>query len=178
MKTDVKFAVLCPPDSRTAKAARDAGAILVGEDEIFAAVKAGNINFDRLIAHPNSMPRLQKEGLARILGPKGLMPNVKNGTISVEPAKLLGQLVGGALFRERMGVIRMAIGKLTFTPEMLRDNIKAILQRIKEEIRKLPEEATKEIHEVVLSSTMSPGFSLTGQFRTAKSPPTSALAVV
>ncbi len=177
VKTDVKFAVICAPDSKQAKEARDAGAIMVGEEELFEAIKNGRIEFDRLIAHPNSMPKLQKEGLPRILGPKGLMPNVKNGTISTDPASLLNQLVGGALYRERLGVVRMAIGKLTFTPEMLRDNLRAFLARIKSDARQLPEEAAKEINEVVLSSTRSPGFSLNGMFRSPLSPPTSALSV-
>ena len=177
VKTDVKFAVICAPDSRQAKEARNAGAVLVGEEEIFETIKNGKIEFDRLIAHPNSMPKLQKEGLPRILGPKGMMPNVKNGTISTDPGALLNQLVGGALYRERMGVVRMAIGKLNFTPEMLRDNLRAFLARIKADARKLPEEANKEINEVVLSSTRSPGFSLNGMFRSPLSHPTSALSV-
>jgi large subunit ribosomal protein L1 len=177
VKADVKFAVICPSDSRHAKQARDAGAVLVGEEEIFQAVKDGKINFDRLLAHPISMPKLAKEGLPRILGPRGLMPNAKNGTISTDPAGLLKQLVGGALYRERLGVVRMAIGKMSFTPEMLRDNLRTFLHRIKEDASKLPEQESKEINEVVLSSTRSPGFSLNGLFRTANSLPTSVLSV-
>ena len=60
---------------------------------------------------------------------------MKNGTISTDAASLLNQLVGGALYRERLGVVRMAIGKLTFTPEMLRDNLRAFLARIKSDAR-------------------------------------------
>jgi large subunit ribosomal protein L1 len=177
VKDDVKFAVICDPESSHAKEARAAGAVLVGEDEAFEAIKNGTIAFDRLIAHPASMPKLQKTGLARLLGPKGLMPNVKNGTISPDPGKLLSQLVGGALYRERLGVVRMAIGRITFTPDMLRENLKTLLKRIKEDSRKLPEDSQKEINEVVLSSTRSPSFSLNGMFRSATSPPVSALSV-
>lgn len=150
--------------------------MLVGEEEVFEAIKSGNMEFDRLIAHPSSIQKMQKEGLPRILGPRGLMPNVKNGTISTDPKQLLNQLIGGALYRERMGVVRMAIGKLTFTPEMLRDNLRAILTRIKQDTKKLPEDATKEIDEVVLSSTRGPGLSLNGLFRSETSPSTSVPA--
>lgn len=176
VKADVKFAVICPLDSKAAIGAREAGAVLVGEEEVFEAIKSGNMEFDRLIAHPSSIQKMQKEGLPRILGPRGLMPNVKNGTISTDPKQLLNQLIGGALYRERMGVVRMAIGKLTFTPEMLRDNLRAILTRIKQDTKKLPEDATKEIDEVVLSSTRGPGLSLNGLFRSETSPSTSVLA--
>ncbi|ETN36369.1 ribosomal protein L1 [Cyphellophora europaea CBS 101466] len=177
VKSDVRFAVICPPDSKAAREAKEAGAVLVGEEDIFEDIKSGKAQFERLIAHPKSMEKIQKSGLPRILGPKGLMPNVKNGTISTTPGELLRRLVGGALYRERMGVIRMAVGQLGFTPDMLRDNLRAFVSRIKEDASKLPEDTAKDINEVVLSSTNGPGFSLNGQFRTEKSPPTWQLTV-
>ena len=143
VKSDVTFAVICPPDSKQAREAKEAGAVLVGEENIFEIVKSGKIPFDRLIAHPNSMPRLQKEGVGRILGPKGLMPNVKNNSITADPAALLRELVGGALYGERLGVVRMAIGRMSFTPEMVRDNLQALLTRIKDDIKQLNEDHPK-----------------------------------
>lgn len=177
VKADVRFAVICPPDSKAAREAKEAGAVLVGEEDIFEDIKTGKVQFERCIAHPKSMEKIQKSGLPRILGPRGLMPNVKNGTISTSPGQALRSMMGGALYRERMGVIRMAIGQLGFTPEMLRDNLRAFISRIREESSKLPEETVKEINEVVLSSTNGPGFSLNGQFKSEQSPPTWQLAV-
>lgn len=177
VKADVRFAVICPPDSKAAREAKEAGAVLVGEEEIFDDIKTGKVPFERCVAHPKSMEKINKAGLPRILGPRGLMPNVKNGTISTNPKELLRSLMGGALYRERMGVVRMAVGQLGFTPEMLRDNLKTFISTLRQEASKLPEETVKEINEVVLSSTNGPGFSLNGQFKSEKSPPTSQLSV-
>jgi large subunit ribosomal protein L1 len=105
------------------------------------------------------------------------MPNPKNGTISENPKELIKRMMGGALYRERAGVVRMAIGQLGFTPEMLRDNMRVFINRIKDDIRKLPEDAIKEINEVVLSSTNGPGMSLNGRFRSAESLDTAKLSV-
>jgi large subunit ribosomal protein L1 len=175
VKADVRFAVVCPP-GKAANAAKAAGAVLVGEEDIFEALKTGSVPFERLLAHPLSLPKLQKSGLPRILGPRGLMPNTKNGTITTDPKTLIANMAGGALFQERFGVVRMAIGKLSFTPEMLRDNLRAFINRVKAEIKKLPEEGVKEINEIVLSSTKAPGFSLNGMFKSEASVPTELLA--
>ena len=177
VKTDLKFCYICPEDSKAYADAKEAGATYVGEDAVIQQIKDGKINFDRCFAHPNSMQKLAKEGLPRLLGPKGLMPNPKNGTITQDPKALFRELIGGALYREKMGVVRMAIGQLGFTPEMLRDNLKAALTRVKDDAAKLPEDSVKQVDEVVLSSTNSPGFSLNGLFRSATSPTTAQLSV-
>jgi large subunit ribosomal protein L1 len=150
---------------------------MVGEDDLIEKIKSGKFNADRLLAHPKSMEKINKAGLPRILGPRGLMPNPKNGTISENPKELIKRMMGGALYRERAGVVRMAIGQLGFTPEMLRDNMRVFINRIKEDISKLPEDAIKEINEVVLSSTNGPGISLNGRFRSADSLDTAVLSV-
>jgi large subunit ribosomal protein L1 len=164
VKTDIKVAVICPPDSPAAMQAREAGAAYVGEDEIFARVKAGNIDFDRCLAVPASLPKLAKEGLPRILGPRGLMPSVKLGTVVDKPGPAVRNMMGGSMYRERTGVIRMAVGRLSFTPEQLRDNVKAYVTAVKKDASLLSDQIVKEIYEVVLSSTNSPGFSLNGEF--------------
>jgi large subunit ribosomal protein L1 len=178
VKPGARFAVVCPADSKAAQDARDAGAVLVGEEEIFDDLKSGKTAFERCIAHPKSIEKMMKAGLPRVLGPKGLMPNVKNGTVTTTPRELIRTMSGGALYRERVGVVRMPIGQLGFTPEMVRDNLKTIITRIRQEAQKLPDNTTKDIWEVVLSSTNGPGISLNGRFRTQKSVPTSKLAVV
>jgi len=165
VKTDLRIAVICPPDSTHAKAAMSEGASVVGEEEIFDAVKDGKIEFDRCICHTDSLQKLQKAGIARILGPKGLMPSPKLGTVSKDVASAVRNMVGGSEYRERMGVVRLAIGQLGFTPEMVRNNIRAFMEQVKKDCAGLSDRINKEVHEVVLSSTNSPGFSLNGQFR-------------
>ncbi|KAL1593833.1 hypothetical protein SLS60_010566 [Paraconiothyrium brasiliense] len=171
VKTDLRICVIAPPDSKAAAEARAAGASLVGEDEIFAQVKDGIINFDRCICHVDSLQKLTKAGLGRVLGPKGLMPSTKTGTV-VSSVGAIGttvrNMVGGSEYRERDAVVRLAIGQLGFTPEALQTNIKAFMESVKKDIARLVG-PTKEIHEVVLSSTNSPGFTLTGEFKGANS---------
>lgn len=162
--TDLKIAVICPPDSTAAKNARAAGADMVGEDEIFEYIKSGKMDFDRVIAVPESLPKMGKQGIPRILGPKGLMPNVKMGSVVTNPGPAVRALMGGSTYRERAGVVRMAVGRLSFTPEMLRDNVKAYVSAVKKDAAALSDQISKEVYEVVLSSTHSPGFSLNGEF--------------
>ncbi|KAK6375800.1 hypothetical protein LTS17_007622 [Exophiala oligosperma] len=164
VKQDIKVAVICPPDSPAAKQARDAGAAFVGEEEIFQRVKEGKIDFDRCIAVTSSLPKLAKEGLPRILGPRGLMPSAKLGTVVDKPGPAVRNMLGGSMYRERTGVVRMAVGRLSFTPEQLRDNVKAYVSAVRKDANALSDQIVKEVSEVVLSSTNTPGFSLNGEF--------------
>jgi large subunit ribosomal protein L1 len=172
VKTDIRICVICPPDSKHAEAAREAGATLVGEDVIFEAVKDGRIEFDRCLCHQDSLLKMNKAGLGRILGPKGLLPSAKTGTVVKDTAAAVKQLIGGAEYRERLGVIRMAVGQLGFTPEELQRNIKAFMEHVKKDMSQLSDKINKEVAEVVLSSTNAPGFILNGDFRDPDSPVT------
>lgn len=148
----IRIAVICKPDSPTAKAAQDAGAALVGDEEIFAMVKAGRFEFDRCLTTPDMLPRIGKEGLPRILGPRGLMPSEKLGTVTENVGETIRNMVGGSIYRERTGVIRMAIGQLGFTPEMLKENLRAFVSKIKQDSAKLVENNPayiKEVEEIV-----------------------------
>jgi large subunit ribosomal protein L1 len=165
VKTDLRIAVICPPDSNISETAINEGASVVGEENIFDAVKEGKIEFDRCICHTDSLQKLQKAGIARVLGPRGLMPSPKLGTVTKDVATAMRNMVGGSEYRERMGVVRLAIGQLGFTPEMVRNNIRAFMEQVKKDCAGLSDRINKEVHEVVLSSTNSPGFSLNGQFR-------------
>ncbi|KAF2769191.1 ribosomal protein L1 [Teratosphaeria nubilosa] len=165
VKTDLRICVIAAPDSAPATAAKQAGAALIGEDEIFEAVKAGNIDFDRCICHVDSLPKLAGAGVARILGPRGLMPSAKRGTVVKDVKAAVGEMVGASEYRERVGVVRMSIGQLAFTPEELQANIRAFVERIKRDIAGLSDRIAKDVHEVVLSSTNGPGLSLSGEFR-------------
>jgi large subunit ribosomal protein L1 len=149
VQTESRICVICPPDSKAAKEALAAGAVLVGEDEVFEAVKAGHINFDRCLAHPDSMPALNKVGLGRILGPRGLMPSAKTGTVVEDVAARVEMLRGGTVYRERDAVIRLPIGQLGFSPEQLRDNLRVTLDQIKKDASALTDRVNKEIYEVV-----------------------------
>ncbi|KAJ9664444.1 hypothetical protein H2201_005192 [Coniosporium apollinis] len=178
VKTDLRICVICPPDSAAADAARKAGASLVGEDNVFEAVKEGKVDFDRCICHVDSLQKLNKAGLGRILGPKGLMPSAKMGTVVKDVATTVRDMVGGAEYRERMGVVRMAIGQLGFSPEEMQRNIKAFVGEVRKDIAQLSDRIAKDVHEVVLSSTNAPGFSLNGDFRGPDSVPTKDLSTL
>ncbi|KAF2865842.1 ribosomal protein L1-like protein [Massariosphaeria phaeospora] len=165
VKTDIRICVICPADSKAAIEARAAGATLVGEDEIFNQVKEGIVEFDRCICYIESLQKLNKAGLGRILGPKGLMPSTKTGTVVTQVGPAVRNMTGGSEYREKVGVIRMAIGQLGFTPEEMQNNIKAFMDTLKKDIGQLSDRVSKDIHEVVLSSTNGPGFTLSGEFR-------------
>lgn len=171
VRTDLRIAVICPPDSEHAKAARAMGASVVGEESIFDAVKDGKIEFERCICQTDSLPKLAKSGIARILGPRGLMPSAKTGTVVKDVGSTVRDMVGGSEYRERMGVVRMAVGQLGFTPEEMQKNIKAFIDRVKKDMAALSDVIAKDIHEVVLSSTHGPGMSLDGTMRSESSPP-------
>ncbi|KAJ5775134.1 uncharacterized protein N7511_000145 [Penicillium nucicola] len=175
VQTESRICVICPPDSKHAKDALAAGAVLVGEQEVFDLVKAGKIEFDRCLAHPDSLPALNKAALGRVLGPRGLMPSAKTGTVVENVAERVEMLRGGTVYRERDAVIRLPVGQLGFSPEELRDNMRVTIEQIKKDASGLTDRVNKEIYEVVLSSTNGPGFSLNGEFRTDNSPESSAL---
>ncbi|KAJ5573803.1 uncharacterized protein N7459_008230 [Penicillium hispanicum] len=175
VQTESRICVICPPGSKQAKDALAAGAVLVGEQEVFDAVKEGKIEFDRCLAHPDSLPALNKAALGRILGPRGLMPSAKTGTVVEDVASRVEMLRGGTIYRERDAVIRLPIGQLGFSPEQLRDNLRTTIEQVKKDAAGLNDRINKEIYEVVLSSTHGPGFSLNGEFKTEASPDTSAL---
>ncbi|KAI6897742.1 ribosomal protein L1 [Hortaea werneckii] len=172
VKTDLRICVIAPPDSQAARAAQAEGASLVGEENVFDAVKEGRIDFDRCICHQDSLTKLQKSGVARILGPRGLMPSAKTGTVVKDVRASVREMVGASEYRERMGVVRMSVGQLGFTPEEMQRNIRAFVEGVKRDIAGLSDRISKEIHEVVLSSTNGPGMSLNGEMRSAGSVPT------
>ena len=128
-KTKV-VAVFAPADQH--KAAKDAGADVVGEEEFLAQLDKEQINFEVLIATPQLMSKLSK--YARILGPKGLMPNPKTGTVTADVAKAVTEAKAGKVeYRvDKQGIIHMPIGKLNFTSAMLKENAEVVLKVINE----------------------------------------------
>ncbi|EPS37754.1 hypothetical protein H072_8615 [Dactylellina haptotyla CBS 200.50] len=163
VKTDVRICVFA--EGKQAEAARQAGAVAVGSTELLEEIKNGaDLNYDRIICHTNFFPTLQKANLGRVLGPKGLMPSPKTGTVVGDVSTAIQAMIGASEYRERQGVVRIAIAQLSFTPEEVRDNVKAFVEQFGKDLARI-EDFDKRINEVVLSSTNSPAFSLSGEFR-------------
>lgn len=148
-------------DSTQAKAAREAGAAIVGGEELIAKIaKEGSLNADLTVASPDLMPKIA--AIARILGPKGLMPNPKTGTVSPQPAKVVQELLHGRLsFKmDALGNIHETIGKASWETARITANGAAII----EAVRHAKPLAFKGqlIKSVTLASTMSPGIRCEG----------------
>lgn len=116
---------------QAAEDAKAAGADVVGEADLIAAIEAGNIAFDKLIATPDMMPMLGK--VARVLGPKGLMPNPKLGTVTPNVAKAVKDVKAGMIeFKvEKAGIVHAGVGKKSFDDAKLAANIKALVDAVK-----------------------------------------------
>ena len=111
--------------------AKKAGADVVGGEELIDSVAAGNINFDRVIATPDMMPKMSK--IARVLGPKGLMPNPKLGTVTNNVADAVATAKAGQIeYRaEKKGIIHAGIGKMSFETAKLVENANALIEQLK-----------------------------------------------
>ncbi len=137
------------------KEALDAGADVVGADDIVEKIKAGWLEFDRVIATPDMMGSVGK--LGKILGPRGLMPNPKVGTVTFDVAKAVAELKAGKVeFRvEKAGIVHSPVGKVSFGADKLMENILAIV----ETIIKLKPASSKGTYlkSIAVSSTMGPG---------------------
>ncbi len=138
-----------------AKEALDAGADYVGDDELINKIGAGWLDFDVMVATPDMMAKLGRYG--RLLGPRGLMPNPKTGTVTTDVAKAVHEIKNGKVeYRvDKFGNIQAAVGKISFTDNQLIENIKTITATM---IRIKPQ-TVKGIYveNVTISSTMSPG---------------------
>lgn len=149
----VRVLVLCTPEAEAA--AKEAGADHVGLDEYIEKIKGGWLDIDVVITMPAVMGKIG--ALARILGPRGLMPNPKSGTVTVDVAKAVKEVKQGKIdFKvDKAGIVHTSIGKVSFTPEQIRDNAKEFIATI----IKLKPTAAKGtyIKSIYLSSTMSPG---------------------
>jgi large subunit ribosomal protein L1 len=138
-----------------AQEARDAGADLVGAEDLIDAITSGKIDFDRAIASPDMMGMVGR--VAKILGPKGLMPNPKLGTVTPNVAQAVKDAKGGQVeYRvEKAGIIHSGIGKASFPAEDLRANLDALVDAV---VKARPAGAKgKYLRKAALSSTMGPG---------------------
>ena len=147
-------------EGEAAKAAEEAGADIVGSDELIADIQAGNINFDATVATPDQMAKVGR--LGKILGTRGLMPNPKLGTVTPDVAKAIKELKGGRVeYRaDRFGICHVIIGKCSFSAEQLAENYGAVFDEI---IRMKPAAAKgKYVKSFTVTSSLGPGVPVDG----------------
>ena len=150
---EVRVLCLCNPDMEAA--ATEAGADYVGLDEYIAKIKGGWTDVDVIITQPAIMGKIG--ALGRILGPRGLMPNPKSGTVTVDVAKAIKEVKQGKIdFKvDKGGIVHTSIGKVSFTPDKIRDNAREFISTL---VKLKPATAKGTyIKSIYLSSTMSPG---------------------
>lgn len=152
----VRVLVLCTPEKEAE--AKEAGADMVGLDEYVDKIKSGWTDVDVIICTPNVMGKVG--ALGRILGPRGLMPNPKTGTVTMEVGKAVRDVKAGKIdFKvDKFGIVHTSIGKISFSAEQIVDNVKEVLGMI----IKLKPSAAKGtyVKSVYLSTTMSPGLQI------------------
>jgi large subunit ribosomal protein L1 len=152
----VKVAVFC--DGEDAKKAAEAGADMVGMEDLVDLAKKGDFDYDVVIATPDTMKIVSP--LGQILGPKGLMPNPKVGTVSKDVEKAVKNAKSGQVqYRtDKAGIVHCSIGKVEFTEEMLVENLRALISEV---IKAKPSSAKgKYLKKISLSSSMGPSLSL------------------
>ena len=152
----VRVLVLCTPDAEAA--AKEAGADYVGLDEYIEKIKGGWTDIDVIITMPSIMGKIG--ALGRVLGPRGLMPNPKSGTVTMDVAKAVKEVKQGKIdFKvDKSGIVHTSIGKVSFTADQIRDNAKEFIATI---IKLKPSSAKGTyIKSIYLSSTMSKGIKI------------------
>ena len=150
---EVRVAVFA--EGAKAEEAQAAGADIVGSDDLVADIQGGMLDFDAAVATPDMMSKVGR--LGKILGPRGLMPNPKLGTVTMDVAKAVGELKGGKVeYRaDRYGICHVAIGKASFTAEALAENYGTLFDEI---LRVRPSSSKgRYVKSVTLTTTMGPG---------------------
>ena len=157
--TDVRIAVFAAGDA--AAEAREAGAEFVGAEDLIAQVEGGMLDFDVAISTPDLMPQVGK--LGRALGPRGLMPNPKTGTVTTDVGKAVADFKGGKVeYRtDRQGNVHVPVGKISFELAALSANLRAVLDELE---RAKPASAKgRYLKRITVSSTMGPGVKIDPQ---------------
>ena len=156
--TGVKVRVLVFAKGEKEKEARDAGAEIVGGDDLVEKVKGGWLEFDKAIATPDMMGNVGK--LGKVLGPRGLMPNPKTGTVTFEVAKAISDIRKGRVeFKiEKAGIVHVRIGKVSFEANKLRENVAMLLDSVMK--AKPASSKGRYLKSVTVTSTMGPGIPL------------------
>ena len=150
---DIRVAVFCKGDKEAE--AKEAGADFFGSDELVEKIKGGWLDFDKAVATPDMMALVGKIG--RVLGPRGLMPNAKTGTVTMDVAKAVTELKAGKVeFKvDKAGILHAPLGKVSFGPEKLLENLRALLDQV---MRMKPSSAKGTyMKAVAVATTMGPG---------------------
>jgi large subunit ribosomal protein L1 len=150
--------VLVVASGDQAQEAQDAGADFVMAEDVVEKIQGGWLDFDAMVATPDMMRHLSR--LGKILGPRGLMPNPKTGTVTVEVAKAVREIKAGKVeFRvDKTAIIHAPVGKTSFSPDALEENARSLIVAV---LRAKPSAAKgKYVHSAYLSSTMGPGVAL------------------
>ncbi|MEP0708196.1 50S ribosomal protein L1 [Parvibaculum sp.] len=149
----VRVAVFAKGDK--AEAAKEAGADIVGAEDLAEIVQSGKIDFDRCIATPDMMPLVGR--LGKVLGPRGLMPNPKVGTVTPDVAEAVKAAKGGAVeFRvEKAGIVHAGVGKASFSEDQILGNVRALIDAVQK--AKPAGAKGTYIKRIAISSTMGPG---------------------
>jgi large subunit ribosomal protein L1 len=148
------------------KEAQDAGADMIGGDDMVEKIQGGWVDFDAVIATPDMMRSVGK--LGKVLGPRGLMPNPKTGTVTFDVAKAVQEIKAGKVeFRvDKTAIIHVPVGKISFTADQLRDNASAIITAVRK--AKPPAAKGKYVRSIYVSSTMSPSVNIDSTVGEAK----------
>jgi large subunit ribosomal protein L1 len=153
---DLKVLVLCTPDKE--QEAKDAGADYVGLDEFITKIEGGWTDIDVIITMPTVMAKVGR--LGKVLGPRGLMPNPKSGTVTLEVGKAVTEIKAGKIdFKvDKFGIIHVSVGKASFSPDKIIDNVREMLQTVS----KMKPASAKGTYfkSVNISSTMSPSITI------------------
>jgi len=153
---DVRVLVLCTPDK--VQEAKDAGAEFAGLDEFLQKIEGGWTDIDVIICTPTVMAKVGK--LGKILGPRGLMPNPKSGTVTLEVGKAVKEVKAGKIdFKiDKQGIIHVSVGKASFSADKIRDNVAEMIHVV----AKLKPASAKGTYfqRITLSTTMSPGIAI------------------
>lgn len=166
VRTNIRTAVICPEGSDIARKAMLAGAVAVGEKAIFNNLRLGKGDYDRVICLDTSVEALEKADLKEKLAEDELVVSVETGTVLPEESILeaLEEAPDAEPYREKQGLLSMPIGKLSYDPTQLKENVKAAMASINNDCNRMSEGAVKAVHEVLLSSTNGPALSLSGQW--------------
>ena len=140
------------------KEAQDAGADFVGGDDMVEKIQGGWVDFDAVIATPDMMRSVGK--LGKVLGPRGLMPNPKTGTVTFDVGRAIQEIKAGKVeFRvDKTAIIHVPVGKISFSADQLRDNASAIINAVRK--AKPPAAKGKYVRSIYISSTMSPSVNI------------------
>jgi large subunit ribosomal protein L1 len=156
----LKLLALVTPDKE--EEAKKAGADLVGLDDYIEKIKKGWVDVDAIVTMPSIMGKLGP--LGKVLGPRGLMPNPKTGTVTMDIAKAVSDIKGGKIdFKvDKTGIIHASVGKVSFTADKIKDNANELIKTI---VKLKPSGAKGTyIKSISMSSTMSPGIAIESKF--------------